>query len=61
LRLALPEPDFTPADKGFDDRDATGLAYGLPGRKAVGRQLSDLIERMEQPLAVKKCKPRRAA
>jgi hypothetical protein len=52
LRLAPPEPDFTPGDKGFDDKDATGLHYDLPGRKAVGRRLSDLVERIEEPLVI---------
>jgi energy-coupling factor transporter ATP-binding protein EcfA2 len=52
LRLTLPEPDFTPGDKGFDDKDATGLPYDLLGRKAVGKQLSDLIERIEEPLVI---------
>jgi hypothetical protein len=45
LRLTLPEPDFTPGDKGFDDKDATGLPYDLLGRKAVGKQLSDFLGR----------------
>jgi energy-coupling factor transporter ATP-binding protein EcfA2 len=52
LRLTPPEPDFTPGDKGFDDKDATGLPYDLLGRKAVGKQLSDLIERIEEPLVI---------
>jgi hypothetical protein len=52
LRLTLPEPDFTPGDKGFDDKDATGLPYDLLGRKAVGRRLSDLVERIEEPLVI---------
>ncbi|MCA3442642.1 MAG: hypothetical protein INF52_04600 [Rhodobacter sp.] len=52
MRLAPPEPDFTPRDKGFDDKDATGLRYDLPGRKAVGRRLSDLVQRIEEPLVI---------
>ena len=52
MRLTPPEPDFTPGDKGFDDKDATGLRYDLPGRKAVGRRLSDLVEHIEEPLVI---------
>ncbi|MCA3444349.1 MAG: hypothetical protein INF52_13420 [Rhodobacter sp.] len=52
MRLTPPEPDFTPGEKGFDDKDATGLPYDLLGRKAVGEQLSDLIERIDEPLVI---------
>ena len=52
MRLTPPEPDFTPRDKSFDDTDATGLRYDLLGRKAVGRRLSDLVERIEEPLVI---------
>ncbi len=52
LRLTPPEPDFTPRDKSFDDKDATGLRYDLLGRKAVGRRLSDLVERIGEPLVI---------
>jgi hypothetical protein len=52
LRLTPPEPDFTPGDKGFDDKDPTGQFYDLLGRKALGQQLSELIERIDQPLVI---------
>jgi hypothetical protein len=52
LRLTPPEPDFTPGEKGFDDKDATGLPYDLLGRKGVGKRLSDLIERIDEPLVI---------
>ena len=52
MRLTPPEPDFIPGEKGFDDKDATGLPYDLLGRKAVGEQLSDLIERIDEPLVI---------
>ncbi len=52
MRLTPPEPDFTPGDTGFDDRDATGVLYDLLGRKGVGKQLSDLVERIEEPLVI---------
>lgn len=52
MRLTLPEPDFTPGNKGFDDTDATGLPYDLLGRKPEGKQLSDLVERIEEPLVI---------
>jgi energy-coupling factor transporter ATP-binding protein EcfA2 len=52
LRLTPPEPDFTPGEKGFSDQDATGLPYDLLGRKPVGKQLSDLVERIEEPLVI---------
>ncbi len=50
LRLTPPEPDFTPGEKGFDDQDDDGFPYDLLGRKAVGKQLSDLIERINRLL-----------
>ena len=52
MRLTPPEPEFTPGEKGFDDKDATGLPYDLLGRKAVGKQLSDLVERIDEPLVI---------
>lgn len=46
------EPKFTPGEKGFDDRDENGRPYDLLGRKPVGQRLTDLLDRVEQPLVI---------
>lgn len=44
-RITVPTPDITPGVGGFDGRD-------LLGRAETGRRLSDLVERIEEPLVI---------
>ena len=46
------DPSFTPGEKGFDDRDENDRPYDLLGRKPVGQRLTDLLDRVEQPLVI---------
>jgi KAP family P-loop domain len=46
------DPKFTPGEKGFDDKDENGCPYDLLGRKPVGQRLTDLLDRVEQPLVI---------
>ena len=46
------DPSFTPGEKGFDDKDENGRPFDLLGRKQVGQRLTDLLDRVEQPLVV---------
>jgi hypothetical protein len=46
------DPSFTPGEKGFDDKDENGRPYDLLGRKPVGQRLTDLLDRVEQPLVI---------
>ena len=46
------DPTFTPGEKGFDDTDENGRPYDLLGRKPVGQRLTDLLDRVEQPLVI---------
>lgn len=46
------DPTFTPGEKGFDDKDGHGRPYDLLGRKQVGQRLTDLLDRVEQPLVI---------
>lgn len=46
------DPTFIPGEKGFDDKDESGRPYDLLGRKAVGQRLTDLVDRIEQPLVI---------
>ena len=46
------DPTFTPGEKGFDDTDENDRPYDLLGRKPVGQRLTDLLDRVEQPLVI---------
>lgn len=52
MRLFPSEPDFQPGEKGFKDTDENTQPFDLLQREDVGRQLSDLLERVDQPLVV---------
>jgi hypothetical protein len=46
------DPTFTPGEKGFDGEDENGRPYDLLGRKPMGQRLTDLLDRVEQPLVI---------
>lgn len=46
------EPSFIPGEKGFEDVDENGRPYDLLSRKGVAQRLTDLLERVEQPLVI---------
>jgi hypothetical protein len=52
MNLFAPEPQFIPGTVGFDTLDEHGQLYDLLGRKAMGQRLSELLERINQPLVV---------
>lgn len=52
MQLFPDEPDFIPGTKGFADVDAASQPHDLLQRAETGKQLSDLLERITQPLVV---------
>jgi hypothetical protein len=52
MTFFAPEPQFPPGSVGFDSKDEHGQSYDLLGRKAMGGRLSELLERINQPLVV---------
>lgn len=52
MQLFPDEPDFIPGTKGFADVDAASQPHDLLQRAETGKQLSDLLERIAQPLVV---------
>ena len=52
MRIFPSEPIFSIGEVGFDGTDSENRPLDRLGRKPVGKQLSDLLERVEQPLVV---------
>lgn len=52
MRLTLPESDFTPGSKGFEDKDDKGQPIDWLGWKATGQKLSILVEMLESPTVI---------
>lgn len=52
MKLFPTEPDFVPGAKGFRDKDVSSQPYDLLQRAETGKQLSDLLERIDQPLVI---------
>lgn len=45
-------PDFEIGTVGFDSKDAKERPLDLLGRKALGQRLTDLVDRVDQPLVI---------
>jgi hypothetical protein len=53
MRKLFPEaPVFVVGEKGFDDTDDAGQKLDLLGRKPLGQKLTDLVDRIDQPLVI---------
>jgi KAP family P-loop domain len=52
MKLFPEEPSFIPGEVGFDSKDEKGRSYDLLGRRPVGQRLTDLLDRVEQPLVI---------
>ena len=52
MKLFPEEPSFIPGEKGLDDKDQKGRPCDFLGRSAVSQRLTDLLERVEQPLVI---------
>lgn len=52
MRLTVPEPKIKLYDQGFEDLDERGQKLDQLGRKATGDKLSDLVERIDDPMVI---------
>lgn len=52
MKLFPEDPVFVIGEVGFDTKDASGRPYDVLGRKPLGQKLTDLVERINQPLVI---------
>ena len=52
MKLFPEDPVFEIGKVGFDDRDAQGRKFDLLDRKSLGQKLTDLVDRINQPLVI---------
>lgn len=52
MKLFPDEPAFIVGEKGFDDLDDHGQKLDVLDRKAQGQRLTDLVDRVDQPLVI---------
>ena len=53
MKLFPDDPSFIPGEVGFDTVDpANSRPYDLLGRKPIGQKLTDLVDRIQQPLVI---------
>ena len=52
MKLFPEDPNFSIGEVGFDGKDANGRPYDVLGRKPLGQKLTDLVERIDQPLVI---------
>lgn len=52
MRIFPSEPNIRIGEVGFDSTDSENRPYDRLGRKPIGKQLSELVERVDQPLVV---------
>lgn len=53
MKLFPDDPSFIPGEVGFDTIDpANDRRYDLLGRKPIGQKLTDLVDRIDQPLVI---------
>ena len=52
MKLFPEDPVFEIGKVGFDDRDAQGRKSDLLDRKSLGQKLTDLVDRINQPLVI---------
>ena len=49
----FPDPRIIDIGKsGFDDKDPSGRPFDILGRKPMGKKLTDLVDRIDQPLVI---------
>ncbi len=52
VRLYIPEPKIKLYEHGFDDTDEDGRKHDQLNRKETSKKLSDLVERIDDPLVI---------
>ena len=52
MKLFPEDPIFSIGEVGFDDNDANGRPFDVLGRKPLGKKLTDLLERIDQPVVI---------
>ena len=52
MKLFPEDPIFSIGEVGFDGKDANERPYDVLGRKPLGQKLTDLVERINQPLVI---------
>ena len=52
MKLFPEDPVFVVGEVGFGSRDANGLPYDVLDRQPLGKKLTNLVDRIEQPLVI---------
>lgn len=52
MKLFPEDPVFDIGKVGFDSKDANDRPYDVLGRKPLGQKLTELVDRIDQPLVI---------
>lgn len=52
MKIFPDDPVFVVGDVGFDGKDADGQPLDVLGRKALGQKLTELVDRINQPMVI---------